>query len=340
MIEKGCIIEIREHTMVLMTDSCDFVEIPLTSEYLVPGMEIEFEKADALASYAAKRKIGFGRKTAAWVTVAAMLMLAVIGSMTGFPTVSAEPAFVVNVDLNPSVVLVLDEAGSVIKVQAVNADAEKLNLRALRNKPMEEALATLLQEAEAAGYLNPEKDHYMVISLLNLNSDLDEQAVKHLIERAETANQTKDESGSVRVQILALEASHQQAERAEDLQVNINEIVVQDAYGSFRTGMPEGSELTEDAEADSTEAMVRVMLREKEHPVFEVHPGAVPGGDKIRKDEGTGDDRPHPVFDSHPGNGPGTSDFTSDKGIEDGQNSPPKEHPVFKVNPGELIRGQ
>jgi hypothetical protein len=340
MIEKGCIMEIREHTMILMTASCDFIEIPLVSDSLVPGMEIEFELMDSLAPPVAKRKTGISRKAAAWIAVAAMLMLAVIGTTVGFPTVSAEPAFVVNVDLNPSVILMLDEAGSVIKVKAVNADAERLNLKALRHKPMEEALAALLLEAEEAGYLNPEQDHYMVISLLNLNPDMDEQAVEQLIKRAETAMLTKDDN-SLRVQILALAASQQQAERAENLQVNINEIVVQDAYGSLRTGMSEGNEVIEDTESDSTEAMVRAMLREKEHPVFEVHPGAVPGGDKIRKDKGTGDDRPHPVFDTHPGQANGSM-VPGDPRVEDDsiQNNPPKEHPVFEVHPGESTRGQ
>ena len=343
MIEKGCIIEIREHTMILMTASCDFVEIPLVSDSLMPGMEIEFELMNSLAPPAAKQKTGISRKVTAWVAIAAMLMLAVIGTTVGFPTVSAQPAFVVNVDLNPSVILMLDEAGSVIKVQAVNADAERLNLKALRHKPMEEALAYLLLEAEEAGYLNPEQDHYMLISLLDMNPDQDEQAVEHLIKRAETAIQTKDDN-SMRVQILALAASHQQVERAEDLQVHINDIVVQDAYGSLRTGMPEGYELLDDTESDSTEAMVRAMLREKEHPVFEVHPGAVPGGDKIRKDEGNNDGSPHPVFDTHPGQGNGSdkSSVPGDQKAQDNSihNNPPKEHRVFEVHPGESNREQ
>jgi hypothetical protein len=342
MTEKGCIIELREHTMVLMTSSCDFIEIPLTRAHLVSGMEIEFEQTHSQKLLPlTRRKVGSGRKAVTWIAVAALLMLAFIGGIGGFPLASAEPAYIVNIDLNPSLVLMLDESGSVIKVQALNEDAEMLNLKALRGLPMQEALSLLLREAENAGYLNTERDHHMVVSLLDLNDEPNEQVTEFLLQSARSTALTSAVSESLRVEVLALPASPEQAEKALKKKVNINDIVIRDAYGSIGSEVKSEEEVTSgDEESGSMEDMVRAVLKEKNHPVFEVHPGAEPGGEKIRKEEEL-NERTHPIFDVHPGQGNGPGEKENRNNSEnDSSRIQPGEHPVYEVHPGRSGRGK
>jgi len=51
---------------------------------------------------------------------------------------------------------------------------------------------------------------------------------------------------------------------------------------------------------ESMETMVRSILREKEHPVFEEHPGADPGNNKVKKNDAPPNEE-RPVFREKPG---------------------------------------
>jgi hypothetical protein len=328
MKQKGSILEVRRHTVVVMTDSCEFIEISRQQQALFPGMEIEFVLPENRTRMKTKKeRFLIRRNIVALTAAAAMLLLAVIGSMFWMPSVSAQPAFLVSVDLNPSLTLTLDGAGRVIEAEALNDDARMMNLTTVRNMTLEEALEELLREADEAGFLAREREHYMVISLLNLDPGADDWIMNEMLDRTMITLEQDISKEPLQVYIVALAANGQQAKEAEALDIPLNQVVVRDALKRRR---PEGAVIghadSDDSEPSPMIELVREMLDQKTHPVFVEHPGADPGGERERHTLENGQERIHPVFEVHPG------DLTGgDKEADDS-----RQHPVFETHPGEI----
>lgn len=330
MKRKGSIVEVRRATLVIMTESCDFIEIPLMDQHVLPGMEIEFELSDSKNSLPQKTdwKRMSRQKTVAWAAIAAMIMMVVIGNIFWVPSVSGEPAFLVSVNLNPSLTMTLDDAGTVIDVEALNEEALSLKLKSLLQLPIEDALRELLQEADETGFLVRDREHYMVVTLLSLTKQTDEQKMNALLERALITIDQDSSEIPPQVQILALPASEEQVEKAKTLDIPLNNVVVSEA---FMAGHHEetGAEKNPFHDASSELGMVeqvKVMLAQKPHPVFQVHPGALQGTEKRENEAINKREKEHPVFDVHPGSIKGNDKNTTEE----------RSHPVFETHPALL----
>ncbi|MDW7670597.1 MAG: anti-sigma factor domain-containing protein [Bacillota bacterium] len=328
MKHKGSIIEVRRHTVIIMTDSCEFIEIPRQQQALFPGMEIEFALPENITPIRTKKRDLLSlRKTIAFVAVAAILMLAVIGGAFWMPSVSAQPAFLVSVDLNPSLTLTLDGAGRVIEAEALNDDAKMMNLKTVKNMTLEEALKELLREADEAGFLPREREHYMVISLLNLDPMADDGIMNEMLDRTMITLEQDTSKDPLQVYIVAMAANGQQAEEAETLDIPLNQVVVRDALQRRRPeGAESGRDNADDSEASPMVELVREMLDQKTHPVFVKHPGSDPDGEKERHVLENGQERIHPVFEVHPG----------DLSVDDKKSDEDREHPVFETYPRDV----
>jgi len=79
-------------------------------------------------------------------------------------------AAVISVDINPSFELSVNNAGLVIKLDALNADAESLDTSAIIGLPVEEAVDAIVALAQAAGFIDItdlEEDYVVVTTVLN-----------------------------------------------------------------------------------------------------------------------------------------------------------------------------
>lgn len=79
-------------------------------------------------------------------------------------------AAVISVDINPSFELSVNNAGLVIKLDALNTDAESLDTSAIIGLPVEEAVDSIVALAEAAGFIDTtdlEEDYVVVTTVLN-----------------------------------------------------------------------------------------------------------------------------------------------------------------------------
>lgn len=303
MKHKGCVVEVRDETLVLMTASCDFVEIPKnTTGLAVPGMEIVYETRPR--GFAVHKK---------WMAVAAMIMLLVMGSLLMMPATSAMPVYVASIDINPSLSMFIDEAGSVVEVQPMNPEAEKLSMRNLKGKTVEEAVSNLMDQLFEQGYFSDKREHYMVYSLTAIDTSVLEVDVANMMVRLDNSIEEQKMVREIHMEVLSYAAREEELEEAESKDVSLNHMLVSNQYQAMMT---EKVAETVEGQADkSMEAMVRTILKDREHPVFKEHPGADPGGNKVKKmDEPTENienedggqpaeqQREHPVFREHPGN--------------------------------------
>lgn len=93
-----------------------------------------------------------------------VVLLNPFGSLN--PDTSKTVAAIVSVDINPSFELSVNNAGVVVKIDALNADAESLDTSDLIGLPVEEAVDKIVALAEEAGFIDTTDliDDYVVVS--------------------------------------------------------------------------------------------------------------------------------------------------------------------------------
>lgn len=100
-----------------------------------------------------------------WAGVAAvfLLMLTALLSWNVYQTPTA--VALLSVDINPSLQFTVDAQGRLLKLEAKNADAEKLvKTLELKGQPIDTVLSQLVSQAISQHYLNPEH-HWIVVGL-------------------------------------------------------------------------------------------------------------------------------------------------------------------------------
>ena len=252
---KGCVVEVRDKTLVLITTSCDFVEIPKRDKGMAyPGMEIEYETRP--------ERVPFPRK---WMAVAAMVMVLIMGSLLMMPATSAMPVYVVSMDINPSLNILIDEAGHVVEVQPMNPEAERLSIRNIKGKTVEEAVSSLLDQLFEQGYFSERMEHYMVFSLAAIDSSIQETDVANMMVRLGNSIEEEKLAREIHLEVLSYTAREEELEEAESKDISLNYMLVRNQYQAMMT---ENSVETADEPVDeSMEAMVRSILKKKNHPV-------------------------------------------------------------------------
>jgi len=317
MKNKGCVVEVRSNTLVLMTASCEFIEIPKSSRGLVvPGMEVEYEtRPQRLASH---------KK---WLAVAAVFMVFILGSLLIMPPTSAMPVYMASIDINPSMNLFIDETGHVVEIQPMNQEAKKLNTRNLQGKTVEEVVSSLMEQLFDQGYFTDQVEHYMVFSLSAIDTSVPEEKVTEMMLRLQNTIQVEKQTREIQLEVLSFAAREEEVDEAESQELSLNHLLVRNQYQEMMKQKP--PESMKEPSNQSMDTMVRTILKEKEHPVFQEHPGADPGGDKVRNEDVT----PPGAKRSDDG------EQTSEPQPANSSEQPPK-HPVFEDHPGSPSSGR
>lgn len=118
-MKKGMILNISRQTATVFTDDCRVIKVRHRPD-MVRGQEYDLDRM----SLAPARTVGFRRLAPA--LVAACLVLLLVGGVL-FSGVLADPVYaVLSIDVNPSLELSLNRDLNVIKVRAINEDAQRL----------------------------------------------------------------------------------------------------------------------------------------------------------------------------------------------------------------------
>lgn len=153
---KGSILEINGNQAIVMTDKCDFISVKSHPDMFV-GQQISFRKKDIKTP-----KMTYAK----YISLAAGVLLILLCSAFIFQLHSPEKAFAyIDVDINPSVELLINEDAKVLSTKSLNADAQKL-LRDLKlvNKPVKQAISEIVTASQQLGFISPEKNNTVLVS--------------------------------------------------------------------------------------------------------------------------------------------------------------------------------
>ncbi len=157
---RGMVMEVQGNTLVVLTPQGHYIRVRNHGGAVI-GDSVPCDNPIA------PRIVWVPRKAMA---LAASFMLICTISLSAYGY--SQPFGIVSIDINPSMTLTYNWFEQVISVEALNADAKKLlpNLNTLRNKPVLEAVETVVSAASQAGYLKPELKNVLFISVSDKNS--------------------------------------------------------------------------------------------------------------------------------------------------------------------------
>ncbi|ABR46331.1 hypothetical protein Amet_0088 [Alkaliphilus metalliredigens QYMF] len=328
-MNKGCVMEIRKNTMVIMTDDCLFTEIKKKRQAEV-GTEILFHSTEIV-----NPKKG---KIQPWMLMAASVLLVLITSLYGINLwqMNYQVHALLTVDINPSIQMEVNANNKVIKVTPLNEDAKTLPLQELKNQSVELALEELVNLSKEQGYIPFGDENYILVARILLKeSKANLTGLQALIEIGkERIEQTAVEQGES-ISVVTIEAEVESLKKATEDKISVGKL---EMYEKVRATTPEDIDMEEIKEKSIGEMMKQI---DKAHPVFDEHPG----NQKKNQDQL----KEHPVFNEHPGNREkdnkqeqldkkdnqdrqGKQDEKNEQGekVQKGQ----KNHPVFEQHPG------
>ncbi len=148
---KGLVLKSTPEKTTLLTDGGEYRCLPSRGRIYPVGAEVE------MPLFLLSPQLPF-------LAAAALLLLAV--AFTLLWQAAPRPRAYLALDINPSILLLLDEEGAVLNAEPLNAEAEALDSRLeLKGLPATAAIAMILKEARTQGYLSAEGENMIFLSL-------------------------------------------------------------------------------------------------------------------------------------------------------------------------------
>lgn len=197
---RGTILKLKEKEAIVMTEECDFLSIKRRSGMSL-GQQIIFQESDI---------IRYNRKNVKYFMVAASILLVFLISVSYFHyTVNFAYAYV-DVDINPSLELVINKQERVLKTIPLNEDARPL-LKGLKlnGMPVQEAFSVIIIKSKEQGYLDLKNVNDILISAaLNIdNKDygfIKDEAQKKLDRITESLSEVVEKHGGLKDKTIIL----------------------------------------------------------------------------------------------------------------------------------------
>lgn len=307
MKSKGIIMEIRENSMIVMTQDCSFQEIK-KREAVIEGMEIEYFPDEITMT---KRK----RLITAPVAVAAAIILLLVSSIYGianWQNMMAPATAILTIDINPSIALELNHQQQVVRARALNSEAQAFPLVDLKGAAVQEAVLQIIDWAEKGGYIKTKEQNYILLTTVSLKQETtpQEELQKMVAELAKSIEENStDEKQRV---VLSLTSNQETLKQAKKKNISVGRLEI-----TQQTRDKNADVNIEEAKTQKVKELI-IKYEKKQHPVFENHPGDKnlqrdknqrEKDDDNTKNQNTRNpirDKDHPVFETHPGRGKGS----------------------------------
>jgi|GEM_PF-3344280 len=207
---KGIVIEVKDNSIYLVTRDGEFIKTPLTDAPPKIGEEIHVT---------IRPKINYLKYTAAAALLMLMILLPVV-------YVYSQPVAYVCVDINPSVELSLSWKGSVKEAIGLNRDGENLLQQVdIKNKPLNEAMAMLIDKAIAIGYIDKTRENTIQIAYVEKRKNtVDPTLLQKTVEQ-------KLEQEKITSYLKITRADAEALKEAREKKVSINKVILQKQYG-------------------------------------------------------------------------------------------------------------
>lgn len=207
---KGMVIEVKDNSIYLVTRDGEFIKTPLTGVPPKIGDEIHVT---------IRPKINYLK----YAAVAALLMLMMLLPVV---YVYSQPAAYVCVDINPSVELSLSWKGSVKEAIGLNRDGENLLQQVdIENKPLNEAMAMLIDKAIALGYIDKTRENTIQIAYVEKRKNtVDPTLLQKTVEQ-------ELEQEKITSYLKITRAGAEALKEAREKKVSINKVILKKQYG-------------------------------------------------------------------------------------------------------------
>ena len=175
MTEKGIVVDIntQEHYIIIMKEDFTYLKLNMRSQTRI-GQAIHFTDKDLFAD----RQFKFGRIKAplrVFSSLVLIIMVLMVGQF-GFRGSDKEDivALIMTVDINPSVKLFINTSDEVIRAEAMNPDANTLDLNKLVGQNATTALANVVDMAITQGFIDEanEIEDYVLVTTVPMHSAL------------------------------------------------------------------------------------------------------------------------------------------------------------------------
>lgn len=199
---KGIVLEKKDGHAVLVDKQGKFHKVKDKNDIMVGA---EYEKSKFL-----RLNKGLVFK------VSALMIVGTLG-LFGYNAYAVPKAYV-SLDINPSVELVTNSFGTVIDVNPLNEDGEKLSEGlTLEGQKVEDALQTLIVEAKTEGYLDESLDNAVAVTV----STDDEAKGEDILQSAEEAVKSELENQNLEnAEIIAQNINTERHKEAERLGIS------------------------------------------------------------------------------------------------------------------------
>jgi len=230
MNKTGLVLESTEEYVCLLTPEGEYLKVPSRGKRYEVGSEIEIEGA---GKHQRSRWFRLGSLAAGLLLVVGLLF-----ALQSSP--AAAPAAYLDLDINPSLSLSLDEAGLVLEIAPLNPDGEDLlahfrqEEEELIGQAVQAALEGILDKCLELEYVSRESENFIFISLAApegypLSSEEIQLAVReHVMQRELDAYLKVSTSGmqdaeEARGKKVSLNAIQLQRQMAQDDQKDVTE---------------------------------------------------------------------------------------------------------------------
>lgn len=220
MVYRGSVIEIYQDSIVVMTEDCTFERIK-KSAGLEKGMEVYFEERDIIRNSSVKIKnISM---------VAAAVFLFIITSLYGIGiwNTNYRTVALLSIDINPSVEMEINKKNNIIKASALNEDASTLPLNNLKNKPVVDAMAELVEMAGEKGYIKENEENYILVTSVELkNPQEDDKVLEELLIEGKNKIETASSKRGQQIQVVTMKSDKETLNKAKKENISVGKMEI------------------------------------------------------------------------------------------------------------------
>ncbi|CJH65345.1 anti-sigma factor domain-containing protein [Bacillus sp. N447-1] len=151
MMNKGIVMDIKKHSVVVLTPNGEFITCKRKGDSCMIGEEISFDEQEQKASYFS---------IPSFLKPTSILVACFLFAVLFFYNQPEEKVFAyVSVDINPSLEVSVTKDFRVIDLQACNDDGRRIlkELKQWENKQLQEVIRTIIKQSQEDKYLTNDK---------------------------------------------------------------------------------------------------------------------------------------------------------------------------------------
>ncbi|MGE7883637.1 anti-sigma-I factor RsgI family protein, partial [Bacillus sp. NPDC094077] len=174
MLNKGIVMDIKKHSVVVLTPNGEFITCKRKADSYMVGEEISFDEQEQRASRFS---------IPSFLKPASLLIACFLCALLFFYNQPEEKVFAyVSVDINPSVEVSITKDLRVIDLQACNDDGRRIlkELKQWENKQLQDVIRTIIKQSQEDKYLTNDKQ--VMLTAVTKDKSLESQLEKAMQE--------------------------------------------------------------------------------------------------------------------------------------------------------------